>query len=258
MMNDFDYDVMQKKRTARGAYNKKGGSKSKKCTLPSDYLTPAQKKALNGPCTEMNRNQPMGWKDFKVLSDTLKVEYIKYLQDNYHANWKMMGQMMKVSDVEMCKEGKRLGVKALPIVYDKKRRGEIAVAWEKFCNGPAEEQKEEPVEEQPVMELEAKTAYVVIGNNEPVPTVPLYAAELGERIEKMADRLDSIQDKLEQACTVTHEEPNGFDMEAAKHVTQTSRLDMIFQGWPDDTTMLILRNMFRDKNVKVRISAEVI
>ena len=37
-----------------------------------------------------------------------------------------------------------------------------------------------------------------------------------------------------------------------------SRLDMTFTGWPDELTMTILRNMFRDKNVKVRISAEVI
>lgn len=29
-MNDFDYDVMQKKRIARGSYNRKRGSKSKK------------------------------------------------------------------------------------------------------------------------------------------------------------------------------------------------------------------------------------
>ena len=48
-MHDFDYDAMQKKRIARGASHMKRGSKSKKCTLPSDYLTAAQKRRLNGP-----------------------------------------------------------------------------------------------------------------------------------------------------------------------------------------------------------------
>lgn len=39
-MNDFDYDIVQKKRVARGAFahvNRKRG----KCRLPSDYLTAA-------------------------------------------------------------------------------------------------------------------------------------------------------------------------------------------------------------------------
>ena len=48
-MHDFDYDAMQKKRIARGASHMKRGSKSKKCTLPSDYLTAAQKRRLNAP-----------------------------------------------------------------------------------------------------------------------------------------------------------------------------------------------------------------
>lgn len=42
-MNDFDYDIVQKKRVARGAFahvNRKRG----KCRLPSDYLTAAQKR----------------------------------------------------------------------------------------------------------------------------------------------------------------------------------------------------------------------
>ena len=46
-MNDFDFDVMTKKRIARGAAARKCGSKSRRCTLPSDYLTDAQKKARN-------------------------------------------------------------------------------------------------------------------------------------------------------------------------------------------------------------------
>lgn len=44
-MNDFDYDIVQKKRVARGAFahvNRKRG----KCRLPSDYLTAAHESTM--------------------------------------------------------------------------------------------------------------------------------------------------------------------------------------------------------------------
>lgn len=252
-----DFDVMEKKRTARGAFNKKCGSKSTRCTMPSDYLTPAEKKKLNGPVTEVKLNQPMKLDAFMELSDSLKVEYIKYLQDHYNANWKQIGRMMGWSPTKVCLECKRLGVKALNRCYDKDLIQKREAAWEAFCNGEAKQEEvpvvEQPAEELPVMELEKKVEFVA-----PEPFAPICVAEIEEKIEKMADRLDSIQDKLKQACAESPAEPKGFEMEAAKHVTQTSRLDMIFQGWPDEVTMTILRNMIRDQNVKVRISAEVV
>ena len=41
-MNDFDYDALQKKRIAAGARHMKRGSRSKRCSLPSDNLTPSR------------------------------------------------------------------------------------------------------------------------------------------------------------------------------------------------------------------------
>lgn len=47
-MTDAEYlfrrDSADKKATARSANKRVSGAKSKKCTLPSDYLTAAQKK----------------------------------------------------------------------------------------------------------------------------------------------------------------------------------------------------------------------
>ena len=43
----FQQDVKERKKMKTGAMHRKCGSKSKKCTLPSDYLTPSQKKKLN-------------------------------------------------------------------------------------------------------------------------------------------------------------------------------------------------------------------
>ena len=41
-MRDFDYEVLQRKRIAQQAKHKKKGSKTCKCSLPSDYLTAKQ------------------------------------------------------------------------------------------------------------------------------------------------------------------------------------------------------------------------
>ena len=75
-MHDFDYDAMQKKRIARGASHMKCGSKSKKCTLPSDYLTAAQKRRLNGPVSTYKLDEPMNWESFKAMPEDLQKKYI--------------------------------------------------------------------------------------------------------------------------------------------------------------------------------------
>ena len=79
-MNDAEYlfksDAAEKKRNGRGAFNKKGGSKSKKCTLPGDYLTPAQKKKLSKTIIDVNLREPMTWDEFKALRPDIQKEYL--------------------------------------------------------------------------------------------------------------------------------------------------------------------------------------
>lgn len=75
-MNDFDYDIVQKKRVARGAFahvNRKRG----KCRLPSDYLTAAQKKEMNGAVKTYNITRPMPLDEFKGMPDDLQREYLR-------------------------------------------------------------------------------------------------------------------------------------------------------------------------------------
>lgn len=82
-MNDFEYDVMQKKRIARGAHHMKRGSKSRRCTLPSDYMTAAQLKARNGPLKTYNLNAPMCYEEFKQMPRDLQTAYINGLQKRF-------------------------------------------------------------------------------------------------------------------------------------------------------------------------------
>ena len=135
-MHDFDYDAMQKKRIALGASHMKRGSKSKKCTLPSDYLTAAQKRRLNGPVSTYKLDEPMNWESFKAMPEDLQKKYILNLQETYQANNDMLGKMFGVTGVSVCKMRHALGIGAMG--QSKMTRDEVAVRdakWNAFCNG---------------------------------------------------------------------------------------------------------------------------
>ena len=135
-MHDFDYDAMQKKRIARGASHMKRGSKSKKRTLPSDYLTAAQKRRLNGPVSTYKLDEPMSWESFKAMPEDLQKQYILRLQENYGANDEMIGKMFKKSDTVVLRLRNALNIK--PIGKCKLNRNEKAIRdakWDAFCNG---------------------------------------------------------------------------------------------------------------------------
>ena len=97
-MNDFDYENLQKKRVAAGAARMKRGSKSKKCTLLSDYLTPAQLKAKNGEVKVMNMNQPVLWADFKEWPEDLQKEYLNTRMKDFDCT---MAGLAEIFDVDV-------------------------------------------------------------------------------------------------------------------------------------------------------------
>ena len=145
-MNDFDFDVMQKKNVARGARHRKGGSKSKKCSLPSDLLTPAQKRALNGPVITVKLDRPINWPDYKALSESLKKEYLEDLIERYQVSGNELRGMLGCSSSTISRELRRLGVKARSGPRAENLAAHKA-KWDAFCDGLAggapEGQKEE-------------------------------------------------------------------------------------------------------------------
>lgn len=84
-MNDFEWDALQKKRIAAGARHMRRGSKSKKCALPSDYMTQAEWKRRNGKVSTYNMNQPMNWTEFRDMPVDLQQSYIESLQRRFGA-----------------------------------------------------------------------------------------------------------------------------------------------------------------------------
>lgn len=84
-MHDFDYDALQKKRLARNAKYKKNGSKSKKCTLPSDYLSRKEREKMNGEVKNFNLKKKYSWYEFTAMPSDIQKEYLERLRDIYGA-----------------------------------------------------------------------------------------------------------------------------------------------------------------------------
>lgn len=85
-MNNFDYEVLQKKRIAAGARHRKCGSKSKFCSLPSDNMTAAEWKRRNGKVKTYNLMAPMDWAEFKSMPHDLQQQYIDTLQTRFNVS----------------------------------------------------------------------------------------------------------------------------------------------------------------------------
>ena len=135
-MNDFDYDALQKKRIAAGARHMKRGSRSKRCSLPSDNLTPAQLKRRNGPVSTYKLDEPMRWDDFKAMPVDLQKQYLTNLVETYGATNEMLGDMFYVHPTHVGAVKKALGVVSHNphrLIGEKKAiRDQM---WAAFCNG---------------------------------------------------------------------------------------------------------------------------
>lgn len=129
-MNEFDYDVLQRKRSTYGARHKKNGSKSRKCTLPQDTMSAAELKRRNGEMSTFNLGKPMRWAEFKTMPDDLKIEYITGLREKYNASEAKVAAMMGVSPSWLFREIKRIG--GHDDVRRKMSEAQLA-AWEEFC-----------------------------------------------------------------------------------------------------------------------------
>lgn len=110
MLNDFDYDVMQKKRIASSARHRVCGSKSKFCGLPSDHMTHAQWKKQNGEVKTMNMNRPMTWPDFKAMPNDLQNEYVQKCVETFGCSLHDFGSLFNVHPMTISRNFKECGI----------------------------------------------------------------------------------------------------------------------------------------------------
>lgn len=103
-MKDEEYlyrsDVREKAITARSARRTrthcgKGGA----VKLPSDYLTRKELNAMNGEVKSYRLNDPMTWKEFKMLPDDVKVLYITQIRSKWNTPDNEIAKMLGI-----CKE----------------------------------------------------------------------------------------------------------------------------------------------------------
>ena len=227
-MHDFDYDAMQKKRIARGASHMKRGSK--KCTLPSDYLTAAQKRRLNGPVSTYKLDEPMNWESFKAMPEDLQKKYILNLQETYQTNDKMIAKLFGKSDVTVGEHRKRLGLN--PIGKSRMTHDEIAVRdakWDAFCNGVVGGKPGEPkkIENNEVEELHNEiNDFVGFGDPEVEEHV-----KAPEQIE--IEEMDPIKEPVEEPVKSPEKEKSVDFLITEKldvtFVSDSGDLEMAFQ-----------------------------
>ncbi len=151
----FIEDCKDKKRTARGAFNKrthcgKGGA----VMFPSDYLTTKEKKAMNGECKSYRLNDPMKWKEFKYMPQDLQRDYITALRNRFGANNNVLFEMLGISRAAgskyFAKIGLSLGKGKTPGKFDEE-------AWTRWVNGlPAAPVEESVVDEAAIQEYAEK------------------------------------------------------------------------------------------------------
>lgn len=132
----FITDVAEKKRIARGAFNKRThNGKGGKVRFPSDYLSNKERNEMNGKVREYRMNSPITYSEFKKYPDDLKKKYVKRLRDMFDVSdtdiAAMMGVKAKTLNAALIKidasGGRRGKRKADYVAFEKWKRDNGAV-----------------------------------------------------------------------------------------------------------------------------------
>lgn len=162
----FVTDCADKKRTARGIYNKRThNGKGGKVRFPSDNLTRKELDAMNGEVVSYKLNEPMTWAEFKALPDNIKKTYIKLLREKFDVPDSRIAAMLKIDRHYFYDKTAELG---LSIGEHRGRsRPWDEAGWNTFINKaapvPVEIAAEIPVEDEP----EEETPVVAIRAEKP-------------------------------------------------------------------------------------------
>ena len=132
----FYQETKSRKQMLSGARGRVNGSKSKKCTLPSDYLTRSQRKKLNGEVVSYNMNAPMTWEEFKKISKENQEAYLAALVNKYGVSYSHLGKMFGVSNTcvnHWVKVNNFTSVKVNP--KGGRMTSDQMLEWSKFLHG---------------------------------------------------------------------------------------------------------------------------
>lgn len=229
-MRDGEYlfHLSQRENRHSGAFHKRNGSKSRKCSLPSDNLTAKQREELNGPMKTYNLKKPMKWEEFKDMPDDLKKEYLLFLNRTYHASARRIAVMFGVPRNTLHYYLNTLSEDPRFILAGFRKP---TPEWEKFIGGDVAGRESSE------------------GTEEPVPVAPAVA-------EKMDEVLTAIKTRTEI--------PNLDDFESAekdapkantKPELVVSAIRMTAVGTAEDLAFLLKSSLRSDKHYRLSFAA---
>lgn len=141
----FSQTTRERKQLSRNAKYKKNGSKSRKCTLPSDGLTPAQLRRRNGTVLTYNLDQPHTLKELKEWPADLRHEYMAKLIHMYNPNNLGLSLMLECSEGSICYVLKKHFGISRGRGYRTARHIDAQLKWERFIGvAPDPEPELEP------------------------------------------------------------------------------------------------------------------
>lgn len=132
MKTEFDRDVRERKSLVASARRKKNGLKSRKCTLPSDYMTKKEIESMNGELESINLNKPYGWEQLTRFPETLQREYIHSLRERFGVTTTMLAEMLGVGNSTANRFMRRLG---FPVsAHNSRATSKQRIAFDAFIN----------------------------------------------------------------------------------------------------------------------------
>ena len=127
-MNEFYEEVLERKAVASGARHKKSGAHSKSCSMPTDTMTAAEIKKLNGNVVTYRLGKPMNWETFTAMPADLQAEYINKLIDRYGVTTTRLAGMFGVDKENLAHKLQELKVRHIP----KRMTAEQIATWRAF------------------------------------------------------------------------------------------------------------------------------
>lgn len=143
-MNAFDSEVRERKRLVSSARHKKNGSKSKRCSLPSDHLTERQWKARCDEIMEYKLSSPVPWAEFKRYPRDIQEMYIQNMVEKYHVTASDLGRLFGCHYATISRFCQKQGLH-VPFAVGRRMSAEEKAAFEKLFTqvaAPAQETAE--------------------------------------------------------------------------------------------------------------------
>lgn len=194
-MKEFYDEVREKKALVPSSRHRVCGSKSKKCSLPSDNLTAAEKRKLNGPVETYAINKPISWETFKAMPHDIAQAWMDYVQDRFNissnaiATGLWAGQVSRISVLKYLCDHDFKTKSGLHASRDKMK---MLQAW---AEGDIKEEPA-PIEEEPVLIEEAPQEPAEEPKQKPAP---LEALVVSERVSmELVGPWDAIRAQLDQ------------------------------------------------------------